>query len=142
MLAKNLEFVFHTILQLFSFCFLSCPQLSVAFLDFPQFSLAVLSCSQLFLSFITFTLQQSLIFCRYFLLLFRYFPKAQHIKNHGFSYVKCYILQLLHFKENCSKTSKKPPKILPKSFPKPPKMPQSTPNIGPQMISKQNSKCH
>ena len=49
------------------------------------------------------------------LLIFRNFSRAQHMKNSGFPIGKHYILQSRHFQEKLEKSSKKPPKILPKS---------------------------
>ena len=44
------------------------------------------------------------------LMIFCYLSRAQHIKNHGFSQVKCYILQNQLFRRKCQKILKNLPK--------------------------------
>ena len=51
------------------------------------------------------------------------------MKNSGFSSGKRYILQNRHFQEKIEKSSKKPPKILPKSTPNPSKIGKKSTNI-------------
>ena len=51
------------------------------------------------------------------------------MKNSGFPEGKHYILQNLHFQEKLEKSSKKPPKILPKSTPNPSKIGKKSTNI-------------
>ena len=51
------------------------------------------------------------------------------MKNSGFPEGKHYILQNRHFREKLEKSSKQPPKILPKSTPNPSKIGKKSTNI-------------
>ena len=51
------------------------------------------------------------------------------MKNSGFPDGKHYILQNRHFEEKLEKSSKQPPKILPKSTPNPSKIGKKSTNI-------------